>query len=333
MTRRPSRRAVLGGAAAAAISAAVPIRARAKETVSFAYLLDPSHDAVVYAMTHGRVKSDLIDVEVKSLAIPALIQATSARQFDVVQTAVVALPRAAEQGLDLKILSTGLRYHKSGEGADIWVTPDSPLKTAADLKGKTLGVYAIGSAGITLVRLALWKKYGLNVALQGGDINFVELPAPGLPAALATGKIDAATLIHSQAYAAGKTGQFRSIAHTAQDMYELFGLRMVSAVIAGYPDKLAARSRVFEEFDRLLKASVDYALANLDEVAEAVGKATDQEPDFFKVWFQRYSDFPAVVTEQDVKAINKLWELSKELGILKSYPDAASMVWEHALRA
>jgi NitT/TauT family transport system substrate-binding protein len=332
MTQRLTRRRVLR-AAAGFVAATMPIRLRAKETISYAYLLDPSHDAVVYAMTHGKVVSELIDVEVKALAIPALIQATAARQFDVIQTAAISLPRALDQGLKLTILSTALRYHQSGEGADIWVAADSPIKSVAEVKGKTLGVYGISSTGITLVRLALWKKYGLNVALQGGDINYVELPAPALPAALATGKIDAATLIHSQAYAAAKSGQFRSIAQTARDMYELFGLRMVSAVNVGYAEKLADRPQAFEEFDRLLKASVDYALSHLDEVSSAVGRATGEDPDFFKAWFGRYSDFPAVISDQDIAAIGKLFELSQELGLLKNYPPPASLVWDHALRA
>lgn len=333
MTRDLNRRRVLKGATAGAVAAAMPIRARAKEKIRYAYLLDPSHDAVVYGMTHGKVTSDLIDVEVQALAIPALIQATSARQYDVVQTAVISLPRGLDQGLKLSILSTALRYNKSGEGADIWVKADGPIKSIADLKGKTLGVFGLGSAGVTLIRIALWKKYGLNVALQGGDLTFVELPASAMPSALAAGRIDAATLIHAQAYAASKSGEFRSIAETASDMYELYKLRMVSAVNACYPEKLNARPELYEEFDRMLKGSVDYALADLEEVSEAVGKATGQEPDFFKTWFGRYSDFPADVSAQDVTAIDKLFELSKELGLLKDYPPAASLVWDHALRA
>jgi NitT/TauT family transport system substrate-binding protein len=294
--------------------------AAAKDKITFAYLLDPSHDAVVHALKTGKVKSDLIDVEVRALAIPALIQATSARQYDVVQTAVISIPRAEKQGLKLAILSTALRYHVSGEGADIWVRVDSPIKSVEDLKGKTVGVYGISSTGITLIRLALWKKYGVNVSLQGGDMRFVEMPAPSLPAALSTGRIDAATLIHSQAFAASKSGEFRSVAHTAKDMYETFGLRMVSAVNVGYPDKIEAKPAAYREFNRLLK------------VFAAVGKETNVDPAFFKRWFSSYSEFPAVITAQDVQAIEKVWALSQELGLIDSYPDPKGLIWSGALR-
>lgn len=320
------------GLLAACLAVGLAGGAAAKEKITFAYLLDPSHDAVVYALKNGKVKSDLIDVEVRSLAIPALIQATSARQYDVVQTAVISIPRAEKQGLKLAILSTALRYHQSGEGADIWVKTDSPIKSVEDLKGKTVGVYGISSTGITLIRLALWKKYGVNVSLQGGDMRFVEMPAPALPAALSTGRIDAATLIHSQAFAASKSGEFRSVAHTAKDMYETFGLRMVSAVNVGYPDKLEARPAAYREFNRLLKASLDYALSHQDEVFTAVGKETNVDPAFFKHWFSSYSEFPAVITAQDIQAIEKVWALSKELGLIDSYPDPKDLIWSGALR-
>ena len=46
----------------------------AKEKVTYAYLLDPAYDAVTWAMTNGKVASDLITVEARGLAIPQLIQ-------------------------------------------------------------------------------------------------------------------------------------------------------------------------------------------------------------------------------------------------------------------
>ena len=138
-----------------------------------------------------------------------------------------------EMGLELRVLSTALRYHKSGDGAHIWVRKGSPYKTINDLKGKTIATYGLQSTGITLVRLALWKKYGVNVQFENGDFKWQQLPAPALPGALATDKVEAATLIHSQAYQASKSGDFVPVARTAEDMFELFKLRMVSAVNVG----------------------------------------------------------------------------------------------------
>lgn len=319
----------------AALAAAMMLQtvapAAAKDTVTFGYLADPSHEAVLWALRNGKVKSDKIDVQATGLQISALIQATSARTYDVIETAAMAIPRAREHGLDLLIMGPGLRYHASGEGAGIWVKKDSPIRSVADLKGKKLAVYSLGSAGITLVRIALHDVYGMNVSLKGGDIDFVEMPAPAMPAALATGKVDAATLIHAQAYKAMQNGEFRPIAQTAQDLNEKLHLRMVSAVLAGYADKLKAKPEIYREFQRLLYESMQYAKAHPDEVFPAVGKQFNIDPQFFNVWFNKFSDFPVVLSDQDVKAIALLWQKAKELDILKKYPPVEQTIWDKAL--
>jgi len=305
--------------------------ASAKEVVKFGYLSDPSHEAVMWALKNGKVKSDLIEVQADALQIPALIQATIAQTYDVVQTAGMAIPRARAKGLDLRIIGTALRYHKAGEGADIWVRKDSGLQSAADLKGKKLAVYSLGSSGITLIRIALANSHGFNVALEGGDIDFVEMPPPGMPAALASETIDAATLIHSQAFKAQNTSAFRSIVSTAPDNYKNFGVRMVSAVLAGYGKKLDAKPEIHREFLRLLHASVEYAKANTDEVFGAVAETTGTDVEFFKRWFAEYSEFPVLMNKEDMRAIQILWDQAQKLGMLKDSPDISSAVWSKTL--
>lgn len=306
--------------------------ALAKEKLTFGYLADPSHEAVMWPLRNGKVTSDLIEIEATALEIPALIQATAARTYDVIQTAAMAIPPARARGLDLLIMGAGLRYHTSGEGAGIWVKKDSPIKTVADLKGKRLAVYSLGSAGITLVRIALHDVHKLNVSLKGGDLQFVELPAPSMPAALATDKVEAATLIHAQAFNAMQTGDFRPIAQTAQDLIDTFKVRMVSAVLAGYGDKLRAKPEIYREFQRVVRASMEYAKAHPDEVFPVVGKQFNIDPKFFDAWFTRFSDFPVVLSDQDVKAVEILWQKSKDLDILKAYPPMQEVIWDQALR-
>ena len=97
MIKRRSVLKLLGQGALAAPALMTVARrgfAQAKEKVTYAYLLDPAYDAVTWAMTNGKVTSDLIAVEARGLAIPQLIQATSAKQYDVIMTAVIAIPSA-----------------------------------------------------------------------------------------------------------------------------------------------------------------------------------------------------------------------------------------------
>ena len=322
------RKALTAALAALALSG----HAWAEETISVAHLLDPSHDAAFWAINNGKVSEPGIRIEAKGLAIPALIQSTVSKKYDVVQTAVMAIPRAKSKGLELKVLATGLRSHNKKHGGDIWVKKDSPIQTADDLKGRKIGVYSLNSTGITLVRIALWKKYGHNVSFQGGDSEWVQVPAPTIPAALASDQIDAGTLIHAQAYKAMKSGEFRSVVAAAVDNVEIFGMPTVAAVYVGYPDKLAERPEAFKAFTRLFKASVQYALDHPDEVFTAVGQEKDVDPGFFREWFATFSQIPAAVSDGDILAMQKVWEFSKEMGILDEYPNAADVIWEHAIR-
>ena len=305
--------------------------AEAKDVLRFGYLADPSHEAVLWALRHGKVTSDTVDIQATAMDIPAMLQATPARTFDVIETAALALPRARERGLDLRIVGIALRGGASGEGGAIWVKQDSPIHTDEELKGKKIGVFSISSAGITLVRIALAEAHGMNVTARGGDFDFVEVPPPAMPAALQTGRVDAATLIHAQAYLATQTGDFRPLVETGKDLNKLFGVQMVSAVLAGYGDKLDASPARYTEFLRLLKASKDYALAHPEEVFTAVGKENDIDPGFFQTWFGRYSEFPVAISENDVKAIDILYRQAIKLKILDKAPETASMVWSGAL--
>lgn len=302
-----------------------------ERTIRFGYLADPSHEAALYALREGVVSSDTVRIELTPLDIPALIQATAARTFDVVQTAAMAVPRGNARGLDLEIIGTALRYHESGQGAGIWVRADSNIRNMDDLRGKRLAVYSIGSSGITLVRIALSHAWGYDVATTGGTVEFVEMPAPAMPAALAAGNVEAATLIHAQAYAAMQTGDFRPIAQTAEALSGEFGVRMVSAVLAGYSDRLQDDPEAYREFLRLFRASVDYAQTHPDEVFAAVGAAEGVDPEFFHAWFSTFSSIPVYVSQDDLKAIDILWDEATELGVLTvPHVPAAEAIWAHA---
>jgi NitT/TauT family transport system substrate-binding protein len=327
--KKQLRTALLASAFAALLAAP----ATAKDTISFAYLLDPAYDAVVWPLTHGKVTSETVDVHVKSLDIPALLQATGAKTYDVIMTAAIGVPQAKSRGLELTIMATALRNHaQGGKGGAIYVKADSPYKSMQDLKGKTLATQSMPSTGTTLMRIGLWKTYGMNVSFDGGDLRWVEVPATAMPGALLTGRIDAASLTHSEAYNAAKSKEFRIVASLDDAINKAIGEPAVVAILAGYPEKLAAKPAAYKEFARMVKASADYTRAHVDEVAGALSKETKMDPSFFSDWLNEYTEVPMAVSDNDVKAIQRLWELSKELNIIKEYPSAESMIWKDAIR-
>ena len=323
---------VAAAIAAPAILSFNPLRAQTRQKVTYAYLLDPAYETVVWAIKNGKVKSDLIDVEATGLLIPQLIQATVAKQYDAIMTAVIGLPAGLARGLKLSILSAALENSPAGEGGGVWVRKDSTLTSGADLKGKSLGSYGLRSTGYMFVREAITKEYGLNMALEGGDVRQVEIQAPNLPAALATGQVDAAALIHSQAWRAQQTGDFVNIVQSGKILDRLYG-PLVSAINVSYPEKLEARPAAFEEFNRMLKASVQYALNNRAEVFGAAAKEANIDPAYFEWWFEKASTVPAIFGAQQAKAVQTAWNIAIELGMIKQAPNVADVTWSKALKS
>lgn len=327
-----NRRHLLAASTAQATLWASPLRAQTKPKVSYAYLLDPAYDAVVWAIKNGKVRSNLIDVEATGLLIPQLLQVTATKQYDVVMTAVIGVPAAKARGLELRILSAALHASPVGEGGGVWVKKGSPITAPGALKGRTLASYGLRATGYMYIREALRLKFGLNMALEGGDIRQVEVQAPNLPAALATGQVDAATLIHSQAWRAKQSGDFVNICETNVILNDRYG-PLVSAVNVSYPDRLAQRAQHISEFNRMLKASVTYALENRDEVFGAVAKQANIDRGFLDWWFDKTTRVPAVFGEEHAKAVQTGWKIGRELGMISTVPDVRDFTWDETLRS
>lgn len=306
--------------------------AAAKDKLSVTYNMDPSHDAGAWAIAAGKVKSDILDVELKPLTIPATQQAMAVKQFDVYENGLLALESAAEQGMQMTMLGIELRYKAAPAGFGIWVKKDSPIRTIEDLKGKKIAVGGLTSTVLTVIRIAMAKKYGVNVALTGGDFNFVQVPGPGMLPALLTDRVDAAALSHIQSYQARKGNDFRFLIKSGDDLQGVFGGRVVTTVLIGYKERVEANPKAYRELLRMLKESSDYVQKHPDEVYRAVAAKAKIDPDFFADWFANYSDIPISISNDDIRSINRVWAMAKDIGMAKNPGDISSWIWSGALR-
>lgn len=306
--------------------------ARAKEKLSLATYLEPAHLSALWPLISGKIKSDILDVEIKSLPVGVAGQAMATKQYDVFGVGALALDQANVQGLKLQMIATDLRYKMAPVGFGIWVKKDSPIKSVADLKGKTIGSYGFQSTVFALQRMALNDKYHVNVALNGGDFNFVQLPAPNLPAALLTGRVDAATFSHLQSYDARIRHDFRLLVATGDDFAEVYKTPMITSIYVGYPERLAAKPELFREMLRMMRASTEYTMSHQDEVFTAVSKETKVPKEFFVDWWKSYGEFPVAISNGDIQALKVLYKKAIAFGMVKAMPDLKTAIWDKALR-
>lgn len=305
--------------------------AAAKERLSIALNVDPAFMAMTFAIRNGKVSSDLVELDIHMLDVNALAQAAGTKRFDILQVTAQAVPRAVTQGLSMKVIGISVS-NPAGPGRDIWVKKDSPLRTPEDLKGKTLGIYSLASGAVTLVRIALSKHYGFNVSANRGDFIMKQMQITAMPAALATGQIDASMLSNVLGYRAGKSGDFRSLISIDRINIDLFGSPAVSTVFIGYTERLEAKPDAYRAALQLLVKSRDYARANPDEVFKTVAAEQNVEEEYLRIWEEQYQGFPVTVSSKDETNLDRLWTWSKELGILPEVIPAASTIWDGALR-
>ena len=325
----------LGFAAFVAIALSatgLPAQAIAKDKLTVATYLEPAHLSAFWPLMNGKIASDTLEVEVKNLEIGVAGQAMATKQFDVFEVGALSLEDAAARGLDIKMIGTALRYKLAPAGFGIWVKADAPYKTIADLNGKTVGSYGFKSTVFAIQRMALKDKYHVNVALDDGDFKFVQLPAPNLPGALSTNRIEAATFSHLQSYQARNGKDFRILVDSGKDLKEIYGIPMVTSIFVAYPERLAEKPAAYRELLRMLKASTDYTLAHQDEVFAAVAESTKVSKDFFVDWWANYGTFPTEISQGDIKALNTVFAKAKEVGLSANPPDLKQAIWDKALR-
>lgn len=95
------------------------------------------------------------------------------------------LLQAREGGLDLVAVAGATRMVKSNPSISLVVRKGVEVKTAADVKGKKIGV-----PGVNSVADVMFKKWLKNNGVKPEEVTFVETPFPQMPDMLKGGTID-----------------------------------------------------------------------------------------------------------------------------------------------
>ncbi|MER6002535.1 ABC transporter substrate-binding protein [Nonomuraea angiospora] len=194
--------------------------------------------------------------------------------------------------------------------AGVVVAKGSPVKTPADLKGKTIAVNVLKALGQTLTNAHLQEA-----GLKPEDVKYVQVPFADQISALGSGKVDAAWLVEPFLTAAKKSGATQIIDTT-------------DGVTAGVPidgwgvteDWLAKNPKTAAAFHR--------ALAKAQQIAGSDRKAIDE---VVPTYTQIPADAAEAMTlgkfsmEADKAGVQKLADLLHGYGYLKSKVDVAQL--------
>jgi ABC-type nitrate/sulfonate/bicarbonate transport system substrate-binding protein len=170
------------------IVASVPARAQTLVPLHIVTTPTDTGAQVYYAQELGLFKKAGFDVDIAAINSGAAIAtAVQGGTYDIGQTSVAALAIGHEKGLPLVIVAPGALYTSKSPTSELIVSSTSPIRTAAELNGKTIAV--VGLKGLTQVAVQGWLDQNKG---SSANAKFVELTFNEMAAALESGRIDAA---------------------------------------------------------------------------------------------------------------------------------------------
>ena len=231
---------------------------------------------------------------------------------------------AIQQGADLKIVSDNVQT----VAEFVWaVKPDSPLKTAADLKGKKIGypnprstsqalaILVLEKAGLKPADAELIKTGGFGegiVALDLGAVDITPIPEP----------------LWSQ-----HQGKYRAVVKASELLPPLDNVVGVTTGKAA-----ASRGDFIRAVIRARRQAVDYMYANPDESADIIAKAYNLTPEVARSAVKNLLTSHAKSGvkywsggEINLKAMNEMMRAQKIVGALKDDPDWSKIIDESFL--
>lgn len=240
--RPPSRRLFLATGAAAL---AAPGAAFAQPMAQIVVGTSPIDGAmgVVAAQRAGFFQKYGLDATLAVANGAANAAAIAGGSMQFAASNMVTLIKAHLHGLPFQIVAPGAIYSTSNPTQVLVVRKGSPLRTAADLNGKTIGTTALGDV-LAASTLAWIDQHGGNSA----SVKMVELPAAAADAALESGRVDAATMAEphlSEAVGSGTAVVFAKI-------FDAIGPRFAESAYFAMPDYISANRETTVRFARAI---------------------------------------------------------------------------------
>ena len=226
-----------------------------------------------YALKYGFFKNaGLTNVTLETIATgAAMAVAVAGGAIDIAVNNIVGLAQAYERNVPFTMIAPAGLYSSSAPTSVLMVKNDSPLKTAADLNGKTLG--ASGLRGVAQFAPMAWVDQHGG---QSSTLKFVELTSPEMLSAIPSGKIDAGVIIEPYIAEAKKT--MRVFANCFDATAPTF---IISAHFCNL-DWAKAHSDLVRRYVAAMQAAAVWANAHHDQSAEVLIEIAHLKPDVVK---------------------------------------------------
>jgi NitT/TauT family transport system substrate-binding protein len=225
---------------------------------------------------------------------------------------VTSILLASSEGLPLRIVANGVSSTADPETdfSAVVVPGSSAIQSVADLEGKRVAVNNLKNIGEVTIRQGIEDAGG-----DGSNVEFVELPFPEMPAAVAGGNVDAAWVV--EPFVTVATGQ------GARAVFYPFAEPIEDLTVATYftlEPTIQEDPDLVDDFQAAINESLEYANSNPDEVRRILLTYT-QIPEAAAQSI-RLPSWPQEVNWDSVETVA---ELMTEFGITEETADVESL--------
>jgi NitT/TauT family transport system substrate-binding protein len=257
----------LGGAFLAAPLAA---SAQSNGQMILAAVPEESVTPALWALQSGMFRKAGLDIDVQPAGSGTAIAAgVAGGSYAVGKSSLVAIITAHAKGFPFVFVAGGSLYDTKFPYSVLAVKYDSPLKTAADLNGKTLAVPALND--LTTMATKAW------VDAHGGDsgtLKLLEFPFSQIPDALAAGRVDAGFIADPVLQQALDAKKVRIFAHA-------FDAVALQFMVTGWfvtADYAAKNQATLQKFARVMRDSASYVVGHPADAVEVLAKFSKVDP-------------------------------------------------------
>ena len=181
-----NRRHTVGLLGSALAAATLPKRAMAGTKIQVGYLPVVSCTPLYLAAAQPWAGADLEVEPLRLQAGPAIAQGIQSGSIPAGEIACTVVLSLASRGIPIVALMSANVITREHPYNQIMVPRDSTLHSVADLKGKTVGVLAIGTVDHLELLVALHAA-----KVSASDVKVVTIPVPNQPQVLSSGQVDA----------------------------------------------------------------------------------------------------------------------------------------------
>ena len=278
--------------------------------IAVGYAVSADMIALFVAKDEGMFARHGLDVTPTALTLASLGPAgLMSGSLQVSMANPTILLNAVAGGLDLVAIAGAARHLASNENTSLVAAANSNIHTAADLRGKRVGIPGFGSTNDLTFRK--WLK---NNGVKVEDVTLIEARLPDMKDLLRAHSMDAVAVIEPMRSRITEDGTGYWVANFVSDVHD--GLN--AAIWIAARDWATAHRAAVQGFDASLAEAIDFINAHPD-------RAREIEVKYLKVSSPTRPYLAMDISKEDLKFFQ---DIMLEMGALQQPVDLSRLIFQ-----